>query len=1004
MSLFSIRKRIFDARAVRTCIVAVCAAFLSLAIPAALSAQTTPTANGTVRGTVMDPDAAIIPGAAITLTPASGKPVTGTSGSDGTYRMAAPAGTYTMTVSMPGFATTSKPGLKITAGQSITSDIKLIIGDQETVVNVTSDAATVSVDADSNASSTIIKGADLEALSDDPDELSAELTALAGPSAGPSGGQIYVDGFTGGQLPPKSSIREIRINQNPFSAEYDKLGFGRIEVFTKPGTDKFHGSLSVQGNDNVLNTSNPFLGATGSQPPYYTFFLLGNVTGPVTKTSSFSLGGSDRTIQQNVIVDPTGFYSTSATATAPCAPGTVTGCGNFGFPASARAVFQPQQRRDITPRFDLALGKKNVLTARYQYEGGNTQNSGGGGNSLQSTFTNVSNSENTIQISDTQTFNAKVVNETRFEWQRDNTNSSAVSNAPTLSVQGSFTSGGAGSESANTVNTHIEAQNYTSVALSKHFIRFGGRLRTTSESSTNVPNPGGSFTYNYLLDPCSDPTVTNKPSSCVTPNSTPCLGANAGASSYQCGIASQFRITTVQQPTVSARETDLGLYAEDDWKMRSNLTFSYGLRYEAENKVSSHDMAPRLSLAYGIPRANGKAPMTVLRLGFGIFYDRFALSDFLTTVAEQPGVQSSLTVTNPTCQPGVCNGSSGGATGKLTSYNLAPNLRSSYIMQSAVGVDQQLGKIGTISFNYLPSLGNHEFLTRLTATPTLFNYQFQSEGVFREQQLFVNANIRTRVTTLFGYYALNIANSNTSGSSFIPTSTNPRVDYGRATFAQRNLVAVGASYNAPYKISLAPFLVAHSGTPYNITTGVDNNGDSVYNDRPAFTNGSSASCSNASTFTSPAAGTAYSEIPINYCTGPAAFTFNLRVYRVFGFGPKLVTAASSGSQGGGQGGPGGGGNHSGGGGGRGGIAPGMGGGGPGGGRGGGGMGGNSGRRFNVTLGAQAQNLFNVIPYAAPTATSALTSTQFGKLTQLAGRPFSTPNAVRTIQLQLTFNF
>ena len=91
--------------------------------------------------------------------------------------------------------------------------------------------------------------------------------ALAGPSAGPNGGQLYIDGFTGGQLPPKSSIREIRINSNPFSAEYDKLGYGRIEIFTKPGTDKYHGQFSVEGNSSGLNTRNPFLGdaPTGSR-------------------------------------------------------------------------------------------------------------------------------------------------------------------------------------------------------------------------------------------------------------------------------------------------------------------------------------------------------------------------------------------------------------------------------------------------------------------------------------------------------------------------------------------------------------------------------------------------------------------------------------------------------------------------------------------------------------------------------------------------------------------
>jgi hypothetical protein len=156
-----------------------------------------------------------------------------------------PPGTYSLTVTMPGFATFVKQGLAITAGTPVTLNVKMTIQDATTVVNVTTDANTVSVDQDSNASATVLTGKDLDALSDDPDELASELSALAGPAAGPNGGQIYIDGFTGGQLPPKSSIREIRINQNPFSAQYDRAGFGRVEIFTKPGTDKFHGSVNV---------------------------------------------------------------------------------------------------------------------------------------------------------------------------------------------------------------------------------------------------------------------------------------------------------------------------------------------------------------------------------------------------------------------------------------------------------------------------------------------------------------------------------------------------------------------------------------------------------------------------------------------------------------------------------------------------------------------------------------------------------------------------------------
>src|SRR5271155_2735480 len=258
--------------------------------PMVASAQQT---GATVHGLVADPENAVIPGATVTFTPASGKPLITQSQSDGTYVLrGVPSGTYTVTVTMQGFASYVKQGVKIAAGQSLTLDTQMTIQEQKQEVNVTTSAAQVSVDADSNASATVLKGKDLDALSDDPDELSSELSALAGPAAGPNGGQIYVDGFTGGQLPPKSSIREIRINQNPFSAQYDKLGYGRVEVFTKPGTDKFHGNLSVQGGDKAFNTSNPFLGSSNTQPPYHTIFVIGNVSGPINRVSSFTVGGS----------------------------------------------------------------------------------------------------------------------------------------------------------------------------------------------------------------------------------------------------------------------------------------------------------------------------------------------------------------------------------------------------------------------------------------------------------------------------------------------------------------------------------------------------------------------------------------------------------------------------------------------------------------------------------------------------------------------------------------
>jgi hypothetical protein len=367
---------------------------------------------GTVTGFVLDPDQAAIPGAAVTLTPAKGAALTTTSGADGAYTFRnVPAGSYSLTVTMAGFASFVRQGVRV-AGAPVTINTALAVQSENTEINVTTQNTQVSTDPDSNGSSVVIKDKDLEALSDDPDELSDELSALAGPSAGPNGGQIYVDGFTGGQLPPKSSIREIRVNQNPFSAQFDKQGFGRVEVFTKPGTDSFHGQFSVQGNTKALNTSNPFLGASNVQPDYHRIFFIGSLTGPLTKKSSFSLAGSHRTIQDNSIFGGQIISSAAAPGTL-CAPGNAA-CILQPLPENLRATFHPQTRWDLTPRIDLALSDKNTLTVRYQFEKNSAQNAGLGSTSINTIANNTNTHENQIQISDTQILSQKVINETRL--------------------------------------------------------------------------------------------------------------------------------------------------------------------------------------------------------------------------------------------------------------------------------------------------------------------------------------------------------------------------------------------------------------------------------------------------------------------------------------------------------------------------------------------------------------------------------------------------------------
>src|SRR2546422_2598509 len=261
---------------------------------------------GALNGVVTDPSGGVIAKTAVRLTNASGASLDTTTNRDGFYEFKGLVpGTYTVKAVAKGFAIFTQEDVQILAGQTQHSNIGLLIQVEEEKVEVSDSSTKVDVAPSNNAGMVVMQGKDLEALSDDPDELQSELQTLAGPSAGPNGGQIYIDGFTAGTLPPKASIREIRINQNPFSAEYDRLGYGRIEILTKPGTDQFHGQLFMTGNSSVFNSRNPFeLIPAGTQPPgYNSRQFSANIGGPLaSKKASFFFNIERRDLNELSVV------------------------------------------------------------------------------------------------------------------------------------------------------------------------------------------------------------------------------------------------------------------------------------------------------------------------------------------------------------------------------------------------------------------------------------------------------------------------------------------------------------------------------------------------------------------------------------------------------------------------------------------------------------------------------------------------------------------------------
>ena len=971
-------------------------------------------ATGTLRGQVTDPSGGAVPGASVLVTAASGEVVTVTTGRDGSYeaKNLAP-GTYDVQVLAKGFAIFESKEVTITAGQIQKLDVQLAIQQQEQKVIVEAETPTVDVNPENNVGAIVLKQEDLKALSDDPDELQSDLEALAGPSAGPNGGQIYIDGFTAGQLPPKSAIREIRINQNPFSSEYDKLGYGRIEIFTKPGTDQWHGNLQIQGNDSAFNSQNPF--AHGTEPPYYSTLFSGNVGGPISAKASFFFSGQYRDINDVAVIDAETLNSSFVPT-----------------PFNA-SVSEPRTRLNLSPRLDYQLTKNNTLSVRYQYYRDNQDNQGLTGFALATQAYNVLNTEQTLQVSDTQVFGTNIVNETHFQYLRDGENQIASSTLPAVVVPAAFTGGGNNGQNVTALTNHYELQNYTQWVRGNHTVKFGVRLRQTTD--TNDATSG--FKGNYIFSSLTAFQVTEQGLAENPPVPFSQIQAEGGGP-LQLSITAPpitTSITTVV-PRTYVSTFDSGWYAQDDWRVRPNLTLSAGLRLEQQTDISDHlDWEPRVAIAWGIGKSK-TAPKTVLRVGSGLFYDRFTENLVLQAERLNGTTLEQFVVTSPcffnaNSVPSISSIEAmkcPNSTILPTTYLISPRLHAPGTLQTAVTFEQQVKKSATVSVSYLNSRGFDQLLTNNINTPllgtfpgTLANppvyplgspenvYEFESEAIYRQNQLItqVNYHFKSKVS-LRGYYVLNYANSDTAGPTSFPSNPfNLLQDYGRASFDIRQRVFLGGSVNLPHGISLYPFLLATSGAPYSITISEDLIGSSQFNQRPAF----ASSLSNPSDVVTTKSFGSFDTIPqpgekivpINSLTGPPHFSLNLRLSKTWGFGGE-TSRQGGGDQGGG---PGGGGR-------------GPGGGGGGGGRGGGfGMqsggfgGGGTNQRYNLTLSVSARNIFNYENVALPSAvlippqTPTGTATESGFFAQpnaLAGGAFSSTSASRLVYLQLGFTF
>ncbi len=1021
---------------------------------------------GSLRGTVTDPSAAVVPDTTVVAT-GNGVTRSGKSDGQGHYTLPnLPPGKYSIRADANGFVTYTKSDVDVSGGQTNSLDIALQIAAEAQQVSVQEQSnAAISVDSSANVSALVLKDADIDALPDDPDDLQSDLEALAGPAAGPNGAQFFVDGFSGGQLPPKSSIREIRINSNPFSAEYDQPGFGRVEILTRPGTDNYRGQAFINYGDRIFDSRNPLL--TGSEPGYHSLLGTANVGGPLGKKTSFFIDYNRRAIVQNALVVGEGLTGLNGVVGIPtnCISQSVT--GEF-VPVSLNcAIITPNAFWQISPRLDYAISQSNTLVIRFNHT--QASNLGGVGQfALPSQEIENAIRNNQVQITETAVLGTIAVDETRFQFRDTHTDGQGLGDfgIPGINVSGAFNSGGAPYTANNAFNKGYELQNIVTTTRGKHALKIGFRARQTDTSILSNSNFNGTYTFNGPNPSSGLPVcqISGQPAAATSINvfQQTELGLSDGIPiqtllAEGCG-PSQVTLSS-GIPYIQAREFDLGVFIQDDWRVAPNFTVNAGLRYETQNDIGDHlDLGPRLGIAWA-PGAKGKsASKTVIRSGYGIFFSRFPVGDVLNTLRYDGFTQTNYVVTA---------GSTPNAAQLLAYYPLLPplsllqgaqvnqaiyttdsSLRAPYMGQFAFEVDRQLPGRTQLSVNYVNTRGVHVLRQRDINAPLTFGpdayvgptaangdplvsvrpftgtdvpgatgdiYQYESSGTFKQTQLTVNANTRLNShLQIQGYYVYGQAHTNANG--FLMNQYNANLDWGRAAFDIRNRGYFGGSIGLPFGLNLNPFMTIQSGSPFNVTLPEDFDGDGIYNARPTVAQllASGEPGITASRFAGCLAPNAASApyIPVDCGEGPAQVNLNLRLSRTWGWGERV--GANPRPQGGGfpGGGPGGfGGGRGGGGGGGFGGGGGRGGGGfGGGGRGGFGNfgGGNSGKRYNLTATITARNVLNYVNYNPPSGI--LGSPTFGQSTSVnygGGAGFGGNNGAagnRKVELQLRFQF
>jgi hypothetical protein len=933
----------------------------------------------TFHGQVVDDTDAVIPGAKVTLTP-----INGTNGqartvvADGSGSFSVPdvaVGLYQLKVEFDGFQPYLKSDLSIAAASA---SIKVILQIAEVSIETTVSAEDPAdtTDPAKNMSALVLEGNIIDTLPDNEDDLKAYLEGLTG-TGGQGGAEILVDGFRGGRLPTRDMIMQIRVNQNPFTAESSTPGMGRVEIITKPGNDRWRGTFGFNLRNSALDARNAFaLSKPELEQNRYQF----NFGGPlINKKLSFFVNAERRSLS--------GFSNVNAT--------TLDG----PFVANVEA---PNSSTFVGVRADYLLNNKNTLNFSYNRFGSSSLNrefaarfggggfggggggfggggfggggatSGGGSFLLPERGSNAENTNHTLQFGVTSILSSRLILESRVRLQREFSDTTANTQGVAINVLDAFNGGGSTCCPNTRKETNLEWQEYLTYNYKKHTVKGGLQLQYGSFDAYNATNFNGTYTFSSLAQ---YQAVLN--------------GERVNPNDPTSALVRPTQFTINQgDPSLRFSQYQAAWFVQDDWRLSPTFTLSLGLRHEFQaNLNDKNNFAPRVGIAWS-PFKDRK---TTFRAGGGIFYSRLTDSLYENTLRYNGVAQQSIIIRNPVWLDPFAGDPTILATSTIK-RTLDPALKAPYSINLMGSVERQLpgGWVTTLTYNYTKGL--HQFRARninavlpetgLRPDPTQGNiYQIESSAKSEYQGLTFGLQRRMgKWFQVFSNYTYSHTNNDSGGALSVPANNyDLSSEWGPAATDRRHFAFIGGSINLPKGIRLAPFITASSGSPFNITTGFDENGDTEINDRPA---GISRNSNLSASLYSLLPATLQSYLTTYYpngvtARGPGQFNFNLNVSKSFSFGKRETSSAAGAASG--EPLPGGSGRM---------------GGGP---RGGGfGMmgGGSESGRFNVQLSAQITNVFNRVNFGQ--YSGVLSSPYFGKSNSASG--------ARQLEVGVRFSF